>query len=209
MVSVDGGAVEGDVASWDGCELDGVLDPAHEDGEVGRGLADACVVDAHEAPAARRVVRVRAAVAPAAAEAAVLRRLQLVGRGGGVAAVQRQRPRRGGDGAQAARLVGQVELRPAEHLRRGEVLACHEHQQQQQQQGGGPLHGLVVSLFRIGAALLRETVGALLLKFVWGRGVISERRMILAPFADGLNTEFEASLGGNLLTSAAELVEVS
>jgi hypothetical protein len=82
--------------------------------------------------------------------------------------VQRQRPRRGGDGAQAARLVGQVELRPAEHLRRGEVLACHEHQQQQQ--GGGPLHGLVVSLFRIGAALLRETVGALLLKFVWGRG---------------------------------------
>jgi hypothetical protein len=33
--------------------------------------------------------------------------------------------------------------------------------------------------------------------------------MILAPFANGLNTEFEADLGENLLMSAAELVEAS
>jgi hypothetical protein len=86
--------------------------------------------------------------------------------------VQRQRPRRvgaGGDGAQAARLVGQVELRPAEHLRRGEVLACHEHQQQQQQQGRGPLHGLVrsQSLSDRSCSAVGDG-GALLLNFVCG-----------------------------------------
>lgn len=58
--SVDAGALEGDVAARDRGELDGVLDPAHEHREEGHGLADAGVVDAHEAPAARRVVRVRA-----------------------------------------------------------------------------------------------------------------------------------------------------
>lgn len=60
--SVYSAALEGDVAAWDGGELDGVLDLAHEDGEEGHGLADAGVVDAHEAAAAGRVVGVAAAV---------------------------------------------------------------------------------------------------------------------------------------------------
>ena len=162
MSSLDGTALEGDVASGDGAELDGVLDLAHEHRQEGHGLADAGIVDAHEAAAAGGVVGVAAAmpeavppavgdVLPLVAVAVVMVvvvvvavvvvvRLHLVGRRGAVA-VQLQRLRRvgAGEGAQAAGLVGQVELRPAEHLRRGAVAAggfcCDEDEQQQEGQG--------------------------------------------------------------------------
>lgn len=162
MSSVGGTALEGDVAARDGAELDGVLDLAHEDGEEGHGLADASVVDAHEAAAAGGVVGVAAAAVPEAMPPAVdvlaltlvlvlmlvavlvpvpvlvlvlvlvVVRLRRVGRRGAVA-VQLQRLRRvgPGEGAQAAGLVGQVELRAAEHLRRRAAACCNEDEQQE------------------------------------------------------------------------------
>jgi hypothetical protein len=156
LSSLDGTTLEGDVASRDGAELDGVLDLAHEHREEGHGLADAGVVNAHEATAAGGVVGVAAAMPEAvpppvggvlplplvgvAVVMVVVVRLHLVGRRGAVA-VQLQRLRRvgAGEGAQAAGLVGQVELRPAEHLRLGAVAAaafcCNEDEQQEEGQG--------------------------------------------------------------------------
>lgn len=163
--SVDGAALEGDIAARDGAELDGVLDLAHEDGEEGHGLADAGVVDAHEAAAAGGVVGVAAAVPEAVPPAVrvlalalvfvfvavlvlvlvamlvlvlvavlvlVVVRLCFVGRRGAVA-VQLQRLRWVGPGecAQAAGLVGQVELRAAEHLPRGAAACCNEDEQEE------------------------------------------------------------------------------
>lgn len=110
-----------------------MLDPAHEHREVGHGLADAGVVDAHQTPAARRVVGVGAVAAqpPTAAATAMAvlalavlrhyrhRRL--------VELAQRHRRVGAGEGPEAAGLVCQVELRPAEHL--GVGLRCHESEQ--------------------------------------------------------------------------------
>ena len=157
LISLDGTALKGDVAPGDGAELDGVLDLAHEHRQEGHGLADAGIVDAHEAAAAGGVVGVAAAAVPepvppavggvlplplvAVVAVVVVVRLQLVGRRRGAVAVQPQRLHRvgAGEGAQAAGLVGQVELRPAEHLRRGAVAAggfcCDEDEQQQEGQG--------------------------------------------------------------------------
>lgn len=139
-----------------------MFDLAHEHREEGHGLADAGVIDAHEAAAAGGVVGVPAAVPESAvppgvggvlplvlvAVLVVVIRLQLVGRRrGAVAAVERQGPRRVGPAevAQAAGLVGQVELRPAEHLRRGGVRD-DEQQEQGEQWRWGPLldvHGVL------------------------------------------------------------------
>lgn len=165
------GALEGDVAAVDGGEPDDVPDGGHERREPRRRLADARVVQRHEAPAARRVVGVLPAfvvvhVAPVpvappppttllvassslllavgvvvvvvAVAAAAAPRLEPVpaAAGGDRRLVELERARRHErrphdprQGAHAARLVGEVELRPAQHL----CARRHGEQQKQKQ----------------------------------------------------------------------------
>lgn len=112
-----------------------MLDPAHEHREVGHGLADAGVVDAHQTPAARRVVGVGAVAAQPPTAAATATAMAVLA----LAVLRHHRHRRlvelaqrhrrvgAGEGPEAAGLVCQVELRPAEHL--GVGLRCHESEQ--------------------------------------------------------------------------------
>lgn len=161
------GALEGDVAAVDGSEPDDVPDGGHERREPRRRLADARVVQRHEAPAARRVVGVLPAlvvvvhvapvpvapppptpllvaaasslllavgvvvvvavvvivVAAAATAAPRLEPVPAAPAAGDRRLVELERARRHErrphdprQGAHAARLVGEVELRPAQHL---------------------------------------------------------------------------------------------
>jgi len=135
-------ALEGDLAALDGRERDDVPDGVHEGREARGGLADARVVEAHEPAAARRVARVLPfpllAVPvlvpvpgpPPAVAVVVVAAPGLDAAGGGGRGRRRGRlvelllprqapaphPRARDEAPHAARLVGQVELRAAEHL---------------------------------------------------------------------------------------------
>jgi len=135
------GALEGDLAAIDGRERDGVPDGVHEGREPRGGLADARVVEAHEAAAARRVAGVlpcpllavpvlvlvpvprRPPPAAAAVGVVIVVAAPVLLLDGGLVELllqPRQHPAPHAaardEVAHAARLVGQVELRPAEHL---------------------------------------------------------------------------------------------
>ena len=134
------GALEGDLTAIDGRERDGVPDGVHEGREPRGGLADARVVEAHEAAAARRVAGVLPSpllAVPVLVLVPVPRRPPAAAAVGVVIVVaapvllldgclvelllqprQHPAPHAGArdEAAHAARLVGQVELRPAEHL---------------------------------------------------------------------------------------------
>lgn len=138
-------ALEGDFAALDGRERDDVPDRVHEGWEPRGGLAGARVVEAHEPAAARRVARVlplallavpvlvpvpgsppAVAVIIVVIVASGLQPLLAVDAagGGGRRVVELLLPRQHpaphpwprDEIPHAARLVGQVELRPAEHL---------------------------------------------------------------------------------------------
>jgi len=135
------GALEGDLAALDGRERDGVPDGVHEGREPRGGLADARVVEAHEAAAARRVAGVlpshllavavlvlvpvpRRPPAAAAVGVVIVVAAPVLLLDGGLVELLLLQPRQHpaphagarDEVAHAARLVGQVELRPAEHL---------------------------------------------------------------------------------------------
>jgi hypothetical protein len=131
------GAVEGGLATLNGGELDAVPDGVHERREPRCGLADTRVVEAHDLAAARRVAGVLVlavvpVVVPGRPPAAVtlvvtvvvivavpgLNKVLLVSsRIVELLPRQPRAPRSRDERPQAARLVCQVELRPAEHLR--------------------------------------------------------------------------------------------
>lgn len=153
-------ALEGDLAALDGRERDDVPDGDHEGRQARGGLADARVVEAHEPAAARRVARVLAlpvlavpvlvpapgpppAVAVVVVVAPGLQHLTDSAGGGGRRRRRRlvelllprqapaPHPRPRDEIPHAARLVGQVELRAAEHLPRGAAACCNEDEQEE------------------------------------------------------------------------------
>lgn len=138
------GALEGDVATLDRRELDDVAYRGHEYREARHRLADARVVEGHQPAAAGRVIGVLLPVSAAVPAVmapltfpfivfVVVPGLELMA----AAACHRCRrrglvelPRHGGphprEGPQAARLVGEVDLRPAEDLSIHRLMLCEE-----------------------------------------------------------------------------------